>query len=292
MKKYIVSDLHGNGNIYRSIMKYLENVNKNNELILYINGDLIDRGNDSADMLLDVIKKIKNKEGFEIKYLGGNHELMMYRALKESMRIMELSIWFSNGGGITNDALINLVSKKEKEEIINFISELDIYYKFKEKLDNKQIVLVHAKCPEEIKDVCDLKIKDNDKISDYVWKREDDLSVILNENLGNKDYFTIIGHTPVMNKKGYYYEKDYDCLNIDGGCGSYAYGFKNYDHTPLVEIDEENNRLIILTFNNNNEIIYGNYFQNKKSIPMTEDELQMYKKYIDKNVKIKKLEYM
>ena len=292
MKKYIVSDLHGNGNIYRSIMKYLENINKEDELILYINGDLIDRGQDSATMLLDTVKRIKNNEGFEIKYLGGNHELMMYKALSKALNIIDLSIWFSNGGGVTNDALIDLIDKEEKDKIVQFISDLDIYYKFKEKIDDKRIVLVHAKCPNIVNDICDLKIKDNNKISKYVWTREDDLSLILNETLGNKDYFTIIGHTPVMNKKGYYYEKDYDCLNIDGGCGAYAYGYKNYDHTPLVEIDEENNRLIILTFNNNNEIIYGNYFQNKKSIEMSEDELQNYKKYIDKDVKIKKLEYM
>ena len=58
MRKFIVSDLHGNGNMYNSIIKYLENVNKDDEIMLYINGDLIDRGLDSADMLLDVRKRI------------------------------------------------------------------------------------------------------------------------------------------------------------------------------------------------------------------------------------------
>ena len=36
MKKFIVSDLHGNGNVYLSIMNYLENVYKDENLILYI----------------------------------------------------------------------------------------------------------------------------------------------------------------------------------------------------------------------------------------------------------------
>ena len=198
--------------------------------------------------------------------------------------------WFINGGGITAHRLKELVDIKEELEIIDFVSNLDIYYKFKEKLNDKRIVLVHAKCPNEVKEVCDLKIKDNTReVSKLVWTRDEDLSLILKDSLGNKDYFTIIGHTPVINKKGYNFYKEYNCLNIDGGCGAYAYGYVNYDHTPLVEIDEKNNRLIILTFNNNNEIIYGNYFTHNISLKMSENELEEKRKYIDKDVKIKKL---
>ncbi|MBQ9023935.1 MAG: metallophosphoesterase [Bacilli bacterium] len=292
MKNFIVSDLHGNSNIYNSIIRYLENINKEDELNLYINGDLIDRGKDSAYMLIDIKDRIINNKGFNIKYLGGNHELMMFQALSDNFKLVELATWFSNGGGITNDTLLDLVDKEEKEKIVKFISKLDIYYKFKEKLNDKQIVLVHAKCPKIVKDICDLKIKDNNReVYKSVWTREDDLMPILNESLGNDDYFTIIGHTPVRNKKGYDYYKEYNCLNIDGGCGAYAYGYTDYNHTPLVEIDENNDRLNILTFNNNNEIIMGNYFTNGKSIKMTDEELYNKRKYIDKGIKIKRLEY-
>ena len=290
MRNFIISDLHGNGNIYNSVIKYLENVNKDDELTLYINGDLIDRGLDSTHMLLDVRERIINKKGFNIKYLGGNHELMMYQALhNDKSNFFEKTIWYSNGGGITNNTLQDLVDQKEKLEIIKFISQLDIYYKFKETLDDKQIVLVHAKCPKIVNDMCDLKIEDNNKIYKYVWTREEDLSIFLKESLGNDNYFTIIGHTPVDNKKGYKYYKKYNCINIDGGCGAYVKGFIEYDHVPLVEIDENNNRLIILTFNNNNEIIMGNYFLDGNSIKMENNELNNKRKYIDKNVKIKKL---
>ena len=133
MRKFIVSDLHGNGNMYISIMKYLENVNKEDEIILYINGDLIDRGLDSADMLLDVRKRIINKKGFKIKYLGGNHELMMYQASlkrKENNQWPIFSNWFLNGGKITQYRLEELIDLKEELQIIRFISNLDIYKLF------------------------------------------------------------------------------------------------------------------------------------------------------------------
>jgi hypothetical protein len=55
MQKYIVSDIHGNGDIYDTIMGYLENVSLTDEVTLYINGDLFDRGLDSFRILLDVI---------------------------------------------------------------------------------------------------------------------------------------------------------------------------------------------------------------------------------------------
>lgn len=291
MRQFIVSDLHGNGNIYKSVIGYLENINKDDEVILYINGDLIDRGIDSPYMLLDIRNRIINNKGFKIKYIAGNHELMMYKSLYgDRPSFFDTAVWFSNGGGITNDKIQELLDKKEKLQLIKFISELDIYHKFNEKIDNKNIVLVHAKCPNVINDICDLKLKDNNKIYNYVWTREDDLSPILKESLGNKDYFTIIGHTSQKDKKGYKYYPEHNCLNIDGGCSYYAYGYKQYDHTPLVEID--NNKLNILTFNNNNEIIYGNYFINKESIEMNNNELEKQRKYIDKDVKKKKLEYM
>ena len=49
-------------------MNYLENVNKKEKVILYINGDLIDRGPDSASMLIDVINRLNNNS-FNIEYM-------------------------------------------------------------------------------------------------------------------------------------------------------------------------------------------------------------------------------
>ena len=54
MRKFIVSDLHGNGEVYDSIISYLENISLIDKVELYINGDLIDRGIDSMRMLEDV----------------------------------------------------------------------------------------------------------------------------------------------------------------------------------------------------------------------------------------------
>lgn len=39
MRNFIVSDLHGSDKIYISIMNYLNNVDCNDNVTLYINGD-------------------------------------------------------------------------------------------------------------------------------------------------------------------------------------------------------------------------------------------------------------
>ena len=66
MLKFIISDIHGFGNVYYAMMKYLDNLSKDEEIELYINGDLIDRGLESAEILLDLIRRIKeNKRYYE-----------------------------------------------------------------------------------------------------------------------------------------------------------------------------------------------------------------------------------
>ena len=102
-----------------------------------------------------------------------------------------------------------------------------------------------------------------------------------------KDYFTIIGHTPIENPLGYDYYQDENYLNIDGGCASYVSGYFDYNHFPLVEVCDC--YLKILTFNDINEIICANYFDGKKSFAYTTKEIEEARKYLDKNVKIKKL---
>lgn len=290
MRKFIISDIHGLGNFYYSVMNYLDNINKEEDVILYINGDLIDRGLDSAEILLDIKKRIEENK-FQIKYLGGNHELMMYEEFKRRKKgiVNDFNDWFIYGGYITYDCLSDLLDddKNKMLEVVNFISNLDIYHKFDEKINDKNIVLVHASCPLKVNDICNIKLKDiNDDTSYYLWAREDDPYMPFRCRIGSKDYFSIVGHTPNNSKYGYQYHKNGNYLNIDGGCAVYASGYFNCEHFPLVEVFD--NYLKILTFNSNNEIMYGNYF-NGESILFSDEELEKERSFLNHNLKVKKL---
>ena len=143
--------------------------------------------------------------------------------------------------------------------------------------------MVHAKCPNEVDKVSGLEVNDS-FISKYFWSRDDSY---IHRSMGNSNYFTIIGHTPVDTDTGYLYNKEDNTLNIDGGNVCYVLGYADYDHSPLVEIDDKNNKLIILTFNNN-EIICGNYFVDGKSINISDAKLNKYRKYLGNKIFIKK----
>ena len=291
MRKFIVSDIHGLGNIYTSIISYIDNISEDENVELYINGDLIDRGLDSAKMLLDLKNRIQDDK-YRIIYLGGNHELMMYKFLEKKKKgylVTDYNDWYINGGKITKDSLYSILKDEDKVfEISEFVSNLKTYHKFDEMIRSKPIVLVHAASPLIVKDECNTLVKDlNIVTSYYVWAREDDPDLPFRCRIGNKDYFTIVGHTPNNNKYGYVYHDKGNFLNIDGGCSPYACGYFSYDHVPLVEVCD--NYLKILTFNNNNEIKYGNYFDGIKSIALSEAELNNERKYLNHDFKPKKL---
>ena len=284
MRKFIISDIHGNGNIYYSIISFLENINEEEDIELYINGDLIDRGKESAEILLDIKRRIE-EGNFKIEYLGGNHEHLMYEYFKKKKNGVStfLDHWHNSGGFETEQGLFNLLEYNTSKmyEVADFVSNLKICHKFDEKINGKNIILVHSACPENVEDVLDLRVKDEDQLVEHcLWTRIK--HTFSKHKVGSKDYFTIIGHTPVEDKVGFYYHRNDDYLNIDGGNSYYVSGYTFYDHTPLVEV--ENERLKILTFSNSRDIEYGNYLIGENIIKMPDDELNETKKYLVKRI--------
>ncbi len=240
MRRFIVSDLHGNGEVYDSIMGYLDNINLIDDVELYINGDLIDRGLDGFRMLEDVKERCEGKGNIKINYLGGNHELMMYQALmnrKPGGAINHWCDWINYGGWIIEGELDCREDCEEKmEEFKSFLGNLKIYHKFNEIIAGNRLLLVHAKAPMITPDYCNMYIKDNNKeVEEAVWAREEireDLLFFLGDvigynKIGKEGYLTIKGHTPVDNIRGFTYNKKQNYLNIDGGCAAYSYGYFN-----------------------------------------------------------------
>ena len=280
MRKFIVSDLHGDGIIYDTIMTYLENISEDVEL--FINGDLIDWGVDSFRMLLDVENRIKN-DSLKIHYLGGDHELMLYQALLEGEKKKQISLssnWIKNGGFSFEKELNSYISCEENyQELKSFLGNLKIYHVFHESIYQRPILLVHAQAP---KNVClskPLRTMDNNlDVYDSTFRGLDQMDknfflrgsrgMMRHYKVGHPLYFVIKGHIPVRNEAGFFYHPTEHYIDIDGGCSFYAKGDTSYDAIPLVEVEEDKISFFIL--NHNHEIKKGYILEDGLISPMEE----------------------
>ena len=102
---YVLSDIHGNMENFKSILKQID---LQPEDTLYVLGDVIDRYPDGIK-IIRMIMAMPN-----VKMLLGNHEYMMLVALtapktrsespwERNFPSRDLRLWYSNGGRVTHD---------------------------------------------------------------------------------------------------------------------------------------------------------------------------------------------
>ena len=253
MRNFIVSDLHGNGAAYDSIINYVSNEKEygNDDVTLHINGDLIDKGVDSGSMLVDVIERIKSKDGINIDYLAGNHELLMYRGYIQTKTYYDeyfLSTYFSdacmfwsyyNNGYITERYLKKHYNREEISKMCEFLGELTPYHVFEETIDGKKILLVHACACKMMENNEPLILKDDKTALDAACcaRREEFAAYGFPPIIGNDNFFTIVGHTQSQDPRGYDYTKLDNVLNIDGCCGSF--GMYNIEYLGKIKSNDQ-----------------------------------------------------
>lgn len=253
MRNFIVSDLHGNGPVYDSIINYLSNEKEygNDDITLHVNGDLIDKGVDAGSMLVDIIERIKSKEGIKIDYLAGNHELLMYRGYIQTKTYYDeyfLSTDYSNAcmdwiyynnGYITERYLKKHYNREEISKMCEFLGELTPYHVFEETIDGKKILLVHACACKMMENNEPLLLKDDKTALDAACcaRRKDFAAYGFPPIIGNDNFFTIVGHTAVEDPKGYDYTKIDNVLNIDG-CSA-AFGLYNIQYLSKIKYADQ-----------------------------------------------------
>ena len=259
---YVISDLHGQGKIYDTIMKQLDNeaISTGRKIKLIINGDIIDRGPESMRMLVDVMERVKGKKGhIDVIMLPGNHEEMMCSALqyfKEHKKWAATNstngIWFHESNhGLDTLCEFSELSVSVQKELLEFLKTLPLYYVIKNnKIGGKSYVIVHAKPPVDALTASTIPtlgdIISDDKLKSLreclTYRKNDDDSP-KNISLPDDNVITIIGHTPVENANGYELLEDKKLLVIDGGC---AYMAENPDSVfwdemaSLVKISDVN----------------------------------------------------
>lgn len=211
---YIMSDIHGQYDKYK---KMLEMINFSDKDFLYVLGDVIDRGPDGIEILLDLMDR-KNVEVFL-----GNHEHMMLTYLNG----IDRHSWFysQNGGQVTYHRFESY-DKDTRNKILDYLYNKTTLVKTL-KFKDREYILSHTgfwldgdKYTKDYKNNIDF-------VLDFVWDQYyyrlfDNVEAIKNET--GKEITFISGHR-IVNKfhdKLEIYEKDfengYKWIDIDCGC--------------------------------------------------------------------------
>lgn len=210
---YVMSDIHG---YYDKYIRMLERINFSENDTLYVVGDVIDRGDDGIKILLDMM----NREN--VIPILGNHEYMAYSVLKKlNVEITEFNYdkhldsealemyedWMFNGG-ITTSQQFSRLSKIDKDEILDYLGEFDIYEEIE--VNGRSFLLVHGGVGEfeTEKDIEDCNLHE------IIWSRCD------YDKQYYKDKYMITGHTPTFTISKEYDGKIYNNNNhIAIDCG-------------------------------------------------------------------------
>ncbi len=130
MRKFAISDIHGNNKTFRTLLFDIIKLKEEDEL--YLLGDYIDRGPDSKGVIDTIFELQEN--GYSVFCLKGNHEDLL---LKHNIPKFN-DIWMKNGGPQTLRSFkvqrVEHISKK----YMDFFNELEYYFVVDE------YILVHA----------------------------------------------------------------------------------------------------------------------------------------------------
>lgn len=214
MATYVMSDIHGN---YEKYKQALDKIHLQENDILYVLGDVVDRGADSCKILLDMMCH------FNIVPLLGNHEFMAMSVLSKLVdEITEDTLdgfnqdfmtgmltWFDNGGQSTLEEFKKL-SSEDRQAILEYLEEFELYEEIT--VNGQDYVLVHAGLGNFEKS----KSLSAYPLHELIWTKTDYDKVYF------EDKILITGHTPVQlltNGKSKTILKRNNHIAIDCGCG-------------------------------------------------------------------------
>lgn len=212
---YVLADIHGDYEKYRRI---LETISFSNTDTLYVVGDVVDRGAQSMEILLDMMSRSN------VVPILGNHEFMAAYCLKSLMReITEESIaamdaetlqgmqnWFDNGGLVTLRQFQRL-SRSEQLDILDYLGEFTLYEELT--VNGRDYLLVHA----GLDNFDPARPLEDYEPYEMIFARPD------YERTYYPDKYVVTGHTPTQAipgnpRPGRFFKRN-NHIAIDCGCG-------------------------------------------------------------------------
>ena len=148
---YVMSDLHG---CYEAYVKMLKKISFSKEDVLYILGDVVDRGPNGMKILLDIAKREN------VILFRGNHDLQAAILLLNLYRFEDRKCpkelieaykgWLEDGGKTTLEEFL-MLSEKERKIVLSVLRKSQISKEIK--VNGKKYLLAHT--VPEVDFICD-----------------------------------------------------------------------------------------------------------------------------------------
>lgn len=218
MATYVISDIHGE---FDRLMELIDKIGLRETDMLYILGDVLDRGPHPVKTLLKLM------EMPNVICIAGNHEVMALECLaflrKEitdrsveelDEKMLDNLVTWQYNGSLTTIQEFRELDRDMQQDVIDYIREFQLYAELT--VGEKDYLLVHGGLgnfsPE--KDI------EEYSLYDLVWVRAD------YEVKYFEDTYVITGHTPTQmiegnSRPGYIYRKN---NHIAMDCGAYLHG--------------------------------------------------------------------
>ncbi len=199
---YVMSDIHG---CYDKYIKMLEKINFNKNDVLYILGDVVDRGAEPIRVLKDMMMRDN------VIPIIGNHEVLAiecldklltditednFKTLLDNDSIAEVNLWIVNGGIPTIKGLTELPNN-ERNYIYEYLTEFSLYEKVV--VGGKKYILTHCGLPRGA------SINNLNKYNQYQF-----INAVIDYDKKYFDYIYLVhGHLPTRHIDISYKDKAY-----------------------------------------------------------------------------------
>lgn len=181
---YVLSDIHGNTRRFESVM---EQIALREDDVLYVLGDVTDRGKDGVKLL----GRLLNMPNARL--LLGNHEHMMLECLDTiygpdpegaELRQRKFARWYRNGGRVTEES-VKALDFTERRRIFDRLRALPLEYDVE--AGGRRYKLVHGAPGEDYEKYGE---RYDDVLTFAVWMRWKA------DHVPDGDYTLVFGHTP------------------------------------------------------------------------------------------------
>lgn len=200
MNTYVVSDIHGNNNIWKLLNKVGFNPTDD---ILFVNGDIIDRGPNPIGIFRKLIRIQKEHPG-HIYLLLGNHELFLKMYLQGELA--ESVYKSTHYGGTSTLKQLAELSETEVHELVDYINEMSPYEEINHTLYGASVIIHVGISAEHSVQRSDGKIDVIKSIEEayadapfnYMISSDIQRGYLPAKTVSSLDKFLILGHVPTM----------------------------------------------------------------------------------------------